>query len=141
MKNIKVRSSITLLVFLLVWSCQSTDQKAIKLQQYQIHGKDLYELHCTNCHQPDGSGLGLLIPPIDSLFLAENQNLIICGIKNGMRGPITVNGKKYDREMPANPRLTPLEIAELMTYLQTEWANKDSIVDISAVQKAINSCK
>ncbi|MCV9386770.1 c-type cytochrome [Reichenbachiella ulvae] len=140
MKNTAITSKLILLSLAVLFACQSTNQEAIKLKQYQIHGKELYELHCLNCHQSDGSGLGLLIPPIDSSFILGNQALIICGIKNGLKGPISVNGKNYDREMPANARLTSLEIAEIMTYIQSNWAKKDSIVEISTIQKSLNSC-
>lgn len=129
------------LVLLLGISCKQNSELSIKKQQYFHQGKQLYELHCSNCHQADGSGLGLLIPALDSGFILSNQDLIICAIKNGMRGPLEVNGKNYNREMPGNDRLTDLEIAEIMTFIRTKWAKNDSLVEISTVKKSLNRCK
>tara|TARA_R110002020_G_scaffold313507_1_gene528740 strand:- start:260 stop:481 length:222 start_codon:yes stop_codon:yes gene_type:complete len=35
-----------------------------EVMKYAVEGKTIYENHCGNCHQSDGSGLGKLIPPI-----------------------------------------------------------------------------
>lgn len=128
------------LLLILNASCKQNSELSIKKQQYFHQGRQLYELHCSNCHQTDGSGLGLLIPPMDSTFILHNQELIACAIKNGMKGPLEVNGKLYDREMPGNDRLTDLEIAEIMTFIRTKWVKKDSLIEISTISKSLNQC-
>lgn len=106
-----------------------------------FQGEQLYMAHCLNCHQKDGSGLGKLIPPLKSDFVSKQKELAICGIKHGMQGPIEVNGITYDGIMPNNPRLTPLEIAEIMTYVSNSWGNKYGMVNTSDVKSALDSCK
>ncbi|MCF1749943.1 c-type cytochrome [Mariniradius sediminis] len=103
-----------------------------KVLQYAIQGKILYEQHCANCHQKDGSGLGKLIPPIKNsdYFLADKGRTARI-IKYGQTGPITVNGIEYNEAMPANPKLTDLEIAQLMTYLYNIWGAKEGVIDAS----------
>lgn len=107
-----------------------------KVLQYAIQGKILYEQHCANCHQKDGSGLGRLIPPIkNSDYFLEDKGRIARIIKYGQTGAITVNGIEYNEAMPANPKLTDLEIAQLMTYLYNIWGAEEGVIDASQVGK------
>lgn len=107
-----------------------------KVLQYAIQGKILYEKHCANCHQKDGSGLGKLIPPIkNSDYLLEDKARTAHIIKHGQQGPIIVNGIEYNEQMPANPKLTNLEIAQLMTYLYNIWGAKEGVIDASEVEE------
>ncbi len=126
-------------------SCSANNQKKegtlaeitdTKVLQYAIQGKILYEKHCANCHQKDGSGLGKLIPPIKNsdYFLADEARTAKI-IKHGQKGPISVNGIAYDEVMPANPKLTDLEIAQLMTYLYNIWGAKEGVIDATQVRE------
>ncbi|UXP30880.1 cytochrome c [Reichenbachiella agarivorans] len=132
---------ILLLTLFALFSCKATNQDEIKLKQYSIEGKSLYATHCANCHQIDGSGLGQLIPPIDSTFLASNMDHVICGIKHGMIGSLTIQDKVFDGQMPANERLTPLEIAEIVTYIDNTWGKKSGIIHISQVETSLSLCQ
>ncbi len=126
----------------------STDQKdklsrkdQIKLKQYIIEGKQLYTLHCSNCHQKDGTGLGKLIPPLANAdYMAEDLNRTVCLIKNGIAGEIVVNGQQYNQPMPANPKLTPLEVAEITTYIYNTWGNEKRIILVNDVAEILNGC-
>lgn len=114
--------------------------EAIKFDQYMFQGEQLYLTHCLNCHQKDGSGLGKLIPPLSTDFVAKQRELSICGIKHGLEGPITINGITYQGVMPSNPRLTPLEIAEIMTYISNSWGNDFGMVNSLEVGKILKEC-
>jgi mono/diheme cytochrome c family protein len=135
-----------LLIGLLI-SCATNNQKKdgtladitdTKVLQYAIQGKILYEKHCANCHQKDGSGLGRLIPPIkgSDYFLADKARAARI-IKHGQNGPIVVNGIEYNQAMPPNPKLTDLEIAQLMTYLYNIWGAKAGVIDASQVAELL----
>ncbi|MEO9802298.1 MAG: cytochrome c [Reichenbachiella sp.] len=119
---------------------QYTGQEAIKYNQYLFQGEQLYFSRCLNCHQNDGSGLGKLIPPLTTDFLKIKKQTAICIVKHGLEGPIQINGINYDRTMPSNPRLTPLEIAELMTYISNSWGNEYGMVTIQEVEEALKDC-
>ncbi|MEO9964391.1 MAG: cytochrome c [Reichenbachiella sp.] len=106
-----------------------------------FQGLQLYQTHCLNCHQKDGTGLGKLIPPLNTNFVTQQKDLIICGIKNGLEGEILVNGIAYDGIMPGNPRLTPLEIAEIMTYISNSWGNQVGIISITEVEEGLAKCR
>lgn len=128
-----------------LYCCRSDNKysgsEAIKFDQYMFQGEQLYMAHCLNCHQKDGSGLGQLIPPLKSTFISKQKELAICGIKHGMEGPIEVDGLVYDGIMPSNPRLTPLEIAEIMTYISNSWGNDYGMVNTSEVKATLDSCQ
>ncbi|MFA0963086.1 cytochrome c [Roseivirga sp. BDSF3-8] len=115
----------------------------IRMRQYKIQGKTLYNTECAQCHQEDGSGFAQLYPPLkDSDYLQESPGRTICLIKNGLSGEITVNGKTYSQAMPAHDLLTDLEIAEIMTYLYTEWGTPDQqrLYPVKEVTSVLQNC-
>lgn len=111
-------------------------------RQYFLQGKDLYAQHCANCHQPDGSGLGALYPPLkDSDFLAGNESVVACGIKNGMMGPLMVNGVEYNQPMAGMAHLTNLQIAEIMTFVYTQMGGDERLIEVKTVDKYLAACE
>ncbi|MER0439348.1 cytochrome c [Emticicia sp. W12TSBA100-4] len=118
-------------------SCQSEEK--IKLEQYYIGGKELYEQNCANCHQKDGKGLQSLYPPIAGSDYLKDKEKVIYIIKNGLAGEILVNGKKYNQPMPANNQLTNLDIAEVVTYIYNEWHGETKITEVKEVEKVLNN--
>jgi cytochrome c551 len=110
--------------------------KDTKVLQYAIEGKNLYELHCANCHQKDGTGLGKLIPPLNpSDYMTEDIGRTARIIKYGLQGAITVNGIIFNHPMPGNPNLTNLEIARILTYIYNIWGNQEGVIDANSVEK------
>jgi cytochrome c551 len=132
-----------LILYFLFSSCQPQSSgkentlaniKDTKVLQYAIEGKILYENFCANCHQKDGSGLGKLIPPLfESDYMLEDIGRTARIIKFGQEGEIIVNGQIYNQAMPANPKLTDMEIAQIVTYLYNIWGNKEGLIDANAV--------
>lgn len=115
---------------------------AVRLKQYTIQGKQLYQTYCMNCHQEDGKGLAQLYPPLaGSDYLLADLPRAACIIKNGSMEEITVNGVKYNQMMPANPTLTPLEIAEILTYITNSWGNEKGLTPVKEVEKWIAACE
>ncbi len=118
-----------------------TDTRSIKFQQYYVQGGQLFVEHCSNCHQKNGKGLGLLYPPVDqSDFMDKNFEQVICLIRNGIKGELIVNGNSFNKEMPPIPGLTDLEIAEITTYLYNTWGRDRGIVEVKDASKILNSC-
>ena len=111
-----------------------------KERQYFSNGKGLYQRLCQNCHRDTGEGLGMLIPPLkNSDYLLKDVAGSARVIRYGLKGPIVVNGKGYDQPMPPHSRLTPLEIAEILTYISNSWGNQHGGVTTEAVKKALKS--
>ncbi|MEM7549046.1 MAG: cytochrome c [Bacteroidota bacterium] len=119
----------------------SGNKQQAKYEQYYVQGNSLYKTYCNNCHQEDGAGLGKLIPPLKSSdYLLEDLDRAACIIKNGQKGKIIVNGVEYNQPMPANQRLTPLEIAELVTYITNAWDQKNGIYEVKQAEEALSRC-
>ena len=103
-------------------SLATLSQKEI---QYYSNGRKLYKTICANCHMENGQGLGRLIPPLaNSVYLLKNRSDLPRTIKYGINGPMIVNNIEFNQPMPANPDLTDLEIAEILTYIGNTWGNE-----------------
>lgn len=131
-----VRLWTSILIFM--FSCSTKDAK---FQQYFVQGQTLYEKNCSNCHQKNGKGLGLVYPPLASSdYFQKNFNASLCLMKYGKQEEIIVNGKNFNKPMPGVPSLTELEIAEIATYISNSWGSQNGIVEISQVTSALNDC-
>lgn len=126
----------------LLFNCTTQDHKqATKFEQYYVQGQVLYLTHCSNCHQKQGAGLGLLYPPLNkSDFMDTRFEEVICLIKNGRQGELFVNGKQYNKPMKGVPSLTELEIAEISTYIYNTWDHHRGIVEVKVVASALATC-
>lgn len=125
--------------FILVMvGCQSPQE--VKFQQYMSQGEHLYATHCMNCHQSDGSGLGRLIPPLKNSYAIDHLSLAVCSIKYGLEGDITVDSVKYNGKMPANPALTSLEIAEILTYITNSWGQRNEMISVDKTDSLLQEC-
>lgn len=139
MKNIMLATGL-----LLAFSCApkaSSEENMLaqiadpEVMQYAIPGKKLYESHCANCHQSDGRGLGRLIPPLrEADYFEASIPRTAWIIRHGQSGEITVNGGKYNQSMPPNPKLKPLEIAQITTYLYNIWGMEEGVITGSEVE-------
>lgn len=114
--------------------------KDLQTKQYAIEGRQLYLQHCSNCHQEDGSGLGRLIPPLAGAdYMLEDTERTISIIRYGISGKMTVNGIEYNQPMPGNPKLNPMEIAQITTYIYNVWGNNKGMVSAEKVREALSS--
>jgi mono/diheme cytochrome c family protein len=120
---------------------KSSDNNSPKFDQYFIQGKQLYFMHCSNCHQKNGQGLGRVYPPIDtSDYIDKNMEAVVCLIRNGKTGELVVNGKIYNQAMPPFPALSDLEIAQIATYIYNSWNRKQGIIEVKSVSKILSAC-
>lgn len=100
-------------------------------------GKTMFEATCAPCHQLHGFGMEGLAPPlVDSEWVAGNPNRLARILLNGLRGPITVKGRKYDMDMPALGSLEDEQIAALLTYIRREWDHTFDPVSPKLIQDA-----
>ncbi len=120
-------------------SCQSAEE--IKRERYITEGILIYKNNCANCHQKKGEGLAALYPPIAGSDYLANKNAVICLIRYGQQGPIVVNGKPYNRPMPAQPHLSDLEVAELVTYIYKQWRNETKLTGLKDVTPILEQCR
>ena len=121
---------------------QAGGETTMKLEQYLVEGQQLYMQYCSACHQREGQGLAQLYPPLSNAdYLDDNIEEVVCIVKNGLQGPIVVNGVEYNQMMPANPTLTPLEIAEIVTYVYNSWGREEGLIPVTDVERILKTCE
>src|SRR5262245_3246248 len=69
------------------------------LQESMKRGKEVYTLHCQNCHMENGQGMEGVNPPLAKTAYLKDAKKNIGIILNGQTGEVTVNGKKYNAMM------------------------------------------
>ncbi|HCZ35216.1 MAG TPA: cytochrome C [Cytophagales bacterium] len=122
-------------------ACVPGAQRDVKFQQYYAEGELLYQQHCANCHQTDGSGLGRVYPPLaKSDFMITNPDAVLCLMKYGIEGEMIVNGVTYNKAMPGIANLTDLEIAEIATYIHNSWGNTREMMEVNQVTPILATC-
>ena len=103
-------------------------------------GKMIYAGLCAACHQPTGTGLDGLAPPlVDSDWLLGPAERPIKIVLHGIGGPLVVGGRTWRLEMPPLPILDDEQVASILTYLRREWEHNSSPVapaDVAKVRAA-----
>jgi nitrite reductase (NO-forming) len=98
-------------------------------------GKRTYGQICVACHQADGRGLAGAFPPLaGSDYLNADKERAMRVVLNGLAGPITVNGQKFNSQMPSL-QLSNEDVANVLTYVYSEWGNKGFTVTPEEVAK------
>jgi nitrite reductase (NO-forming) len=94
---------------------------------------------CAACHQPGGTGVAGVFPPLaGSDFLNADKTRAIGVVVQGLSGEITVNGKTYNSQMPS-PDLSDEDIANALTFVYSSWGNAGHEVkpsEVAAVRAA-----
>jgi mono/diheme cytochrome c family protein len=104
-------------------------------------GKLLYGRHCTSCHLENGEGLRGVIPPLaNSDYTEKNRDILACLIRQGVKGPITVNGRQYNQAMPGNPRLSEADLTNIINYMHKEFKSPARRVSIGEVREQVKNC-
>ncbi len=141
-----------ILLFLLLNSCSGgahentatadlSSRQKMYYEQYMVQGRLLYQQHCANCHQEDGSGLGRVIPPLAQAdYMLNDMGRTACVIKHGLEGSIVVNGVQYNQAMPANKQLTDMEIAQIITFIGNSWTNEAGYYSVIQVTDQLEEC-
>lgn len=85
------------------------------LNQNQMMGKELYDIHCASCHEENELGLKKKPPKLDHMFSHQKlPDATIPATDESVR-QVIIYGK---RTMPAfNGRLTDEQVADLLAYL------------------------
>jgi nitrite reductase (NO-forming) len=87
-------------------------------------GKALFAGTCSTCHQANGEGMEGVFPPLaKSDYIAADAKRVPQAILHGLVGPVKVNGKDYNSNMPPMSQLTDDEVANISTYVLNSWGN------------------
>ena len=97
-------------------------------------GKKIYNQVCVACHQATGLGIPGAFPPLaKSDYLNKDVNRAIKGVVKGLKGPIVVNGKKFNGEMPIQA-VSDQQAADVLTYVYASWGNNKTVVTPAMVK-------
>jgi len=100
-------------------------------------GATHYERFCSGCHGSDGLALAGEAPPLaGSSWVSGPEARLIKIVLHGVRGPIQVGEKIYDREMPGvGRRLSDRETAALLSFVRNRWGASSAAITPAAVTR------
>ena len=99
------------------------------------HGRQVFEGVCAACHQLDARGIPGAIPPLaGSDYLVADADRAIRVLLQGLSGPITVNGQRYQGAMPKLP-LTVHDIAAVLSYVRGNFGNRAAPIGLEDVTR------
>ncbi|MEA2708384.1 MAG: hypothetical protein QOF78_985, partial [Phycisphaerales bacterium] len=98
-------------------------------------GKQQYALICGQCHKPDGLGQAGLAPPlVNSEYVLGPETRLARIVLQGLRGPVEIQGKTFNLDMPSLGALDDEQVAAALTYVRREWGHTADPVDPKAVK-------
>lgn len=128
--------------FLFILSCCLASQwvAAQTTKPSLATGKQVYTKYCLSCHQADGRGVSGLNPPlVKTKWVLGDKNTLINIVLRGMDAPIEIQDESYNNTMPAHSHLTDQEIADVLTYVRSNFGNKASAISVKEVKTARNT--
>jgi len=105
-----------------------------------VAGKEIYDQYCLVCHQADGQGVPNAFPPIvQTEYVSGDTERLIGIILNGLTGEIEVNSEVYNGVMLAHNFLSDAEVADVITYVRSNFGNEASAVTAEEVAAVRNT--
>lgn len=104
-----------------------------------VQGERIYKIHCQNCHMDDGSGLETLIKPLNNSSLLGSDKMI-CIIITGIQDTIHGENDFLPKEMPAFKQLTPVELTNLINFINSKWDTNFKEKSIKEIQNSLEKC-
>lgn len=101
-------------------------------------GKSLYDQHCRACHQANAKGAPGMIPPLTGTdWVTGDKDRLINVILKGLNETIEINGETYQNAMPAMNYLSDGDIAQILTFVRSNFGNDASAIladDVKALR-------
>lgn len=100
-------------------------------------GKRVFTANCLTCHQANGQGVAGVYPPLagsEWVLDPQHEKQMIAIVLHGLNGPITVKGQNFNSAMtPFGGILRDDQIANVLTYVRSEWGNEAPAVTAEQV--------
>lgn len=83
-------------------------------------------------------GMPGVYPPLagSDYIKTKDKKVIIDNVTNGLKGEVTVNGKKFNNVMVPLPKeYTDEDAANVITYIMNSWGNSGPVVTAAEVKK------
>lgn len=118
----------------------ATSTAAVPAVTVKLPGQAIYEQYCLACHQANGSGVPNLNPPLRGTdWVLGDKTRLINVLLKGLQGQ-EIEGEVYDNAMPAHDFLNDTQIADVLTYIRSNFGNKADAVKADEV-KAVRAGK
>lgn len=101
-------------------------------------GEAVFKKYCVTCHMATGMGMPGVYPPLagSDYIKTKDKKVIIDNVTNGLKGEVTVNGKKFNNVMVPLPKeYTDEDAANVITYIMNSWGNSGPVVTAAEVKK------
>ncbi len=108
-----------------------------------VRGKTIYLQRCMVCHQADGGGVPKLNAPLDASSTVNGSDIakLVKYIVKGLNDRIEIDGEYYANAMPAAEDLKDQQIADLLTFIRSNWSNKAGPVTLAQVKQIRSKLK
>jgi mono/diheme cytochrome c family protein len=131
-----MRTSIFIIISAVFLIKIITSERTVSQQADQLTGAQLYAKYCLTCHQADGNGVRGMFPPLaGNAKITGPSTDVIRIVLFGLEGPITVNERDYSQPMPPQGYLSDNQIADILTYIRSNWGNNAPPVKATDVAK------
>jgi mono/diheme cytochrome c family protein len=98
------------------------------------NGLSVFSQTCVSCHMADGGGVPRMNPPlIKTPWVLGNPSTLIKVVLNGFKEDVEINGERYSNSMPSFAYLKDQEIADVLTYVRSNFGNKASAITVKQV--------
>lgn len=103
---------------------------------YKTRGGLGYVQFCATCHQNDGRGMDKYFPPLadNSSVQSRDPTSVIHVVLSGWKSAETAAAKRAFF-MPGYNKLTDQELAEIVSFVRTQWGNQGIVVTADDVRK------
>ncbi len=105
-------------------------------------GAEIFERegYCATCHQQDGRGLAATgYPPLaGSPWVTGDKQRLIKLVMHGLYGPLEVNGKAYNGQVPMTAYgglMSDEEMAAVLTYVRNSFGNEAPMIKPEDIDK------
>jgi mono/diheme cytochrome c family protein len=137
------RIYITLVVVFLCIAGASAQSSNKLVAASVARGKTVYLQRCMVCHQADGGGVPKLNAPLDGSSAVNGSDVskLIKYIVKGFADRVEIDGELYSNAMPAAADLTDQQIADVLTFIRSNWSNKAGPVTSLQVKQTRSKLK
>lgn len=112
-----------------------TEKTNIRDNSVQEEGMAIYTENCVTCHQANGSGVPRLNPPLsETEYVLGDKEQLIGILLNGSAIGLKVKGQTYSNNMPSFDYLSDQQIADVLTYVRSNFGNDAEAITPSEVE-------
>jgi len=99
-------------------------------------GSVQFQSYCAACHQYDGQRMGEAPPLAGSPWVTGPEDRIIKIVLHGVHGPMQVDSRTYDQEMPGFGRiLSDAEVASLLSFVRRRFGGPSDPITPATVSR------